>query len=81
MSHYTTRALIRRELLCVFSACYSFAAGAGPHRRRLWGSVRRELGWPAGLIFLASQNLGAAWSQGVLAVDASSWGGCIVQQK
>ena len=50
VSHFTYRALLRRELLCCFSAAYAFIQSAGSHRCKLWPSVLRELQWASSLI-------------------------------
>eukprot|EP00972_Heterocapsa_arctica_P085868 12654855-Heterocapsa_arctica.AAC.1 len=45
VSHFTCRALIRREPLACLSAVYAFSRIVGARRMRLWPSVRRELEW------------------------------------
>ncbi|CAK0894510.1 unnamed protein product, partial [Prorocentrum cordatum] len=80
VSHFTTRALIRRELLCVFNAAYSFIEHAGDSAVPFWPSVKREFTWASHLIVLASRDLSAPWASEVSVVDASSWGmGACVQ--
>ena len=71
--HFTSRAFLRRELLAVFGAAYTFIAR---HRHRmvpLWPSVRRELVWVAHLIHLSQRSLAAEWSPIAHCFDASWW--------
>ena len=73
---YTSRTLIRRELLSVCSATYAFAERYRLQRRRqpLWTNVRRELEMMSALIVLARRDLAAPYSDTVTCFDASWWG-------
>ena len=83
VGHFTSRALLRRELMAVFGTAYRFIAShrADTHRSvHLWESVRRELTWPVQLIHLAQRSLPLAWSPVVYCFDASWWGVGIVKK-
>ena len=74
VGHFTSRALLRRELLAVFGTAYKFIASHSSDSHRpvhLWESVRRELTWAVHLIHLAQRSLTAAWSPVVYCFDAS----------
>ena len=80
VGHFTSRALLRRELLSVFGAAYTFI---GKHRHqnlKLWPSVIRELTWAAHLIHLSHRSLVAEWSSQAYCFDASWWGFGIVRK-
>ncbi|CAK0816128.1 unnamed protein product [Prorocentrum cordatum] len=79
VSHFTSRALLRRELLSCLQASYSFIESSGHHTRVLWSSVKRELRWCAALITLAFRDANAAWSPMVYCADASWWGAGVVR--
>ena len=72
ISHFTCRALIRRELLACLSAVYAFSRVLGSRHVQLWPSVIYELKWACSLIMLASRDLSASWDMSVMAVGASS---------
>ena len=78
VSHFTSRVLIRRELLAALSAVYAFGHSMRGRRVRLWPAVLRELRWCRSLIPLCYRDLGAEWSSRVRMVDASWWGCGIV---
>ena len=80
VSHFTCRALIRRELLACLSAVYAFSRVVGSRHVQLWPSVVRELKWACCFIMLAGRDLSACWDVSVMAVDASSWGLGAVQR-
>eukprot|EP00974_Lingulodinium_polyedra_P086484 8379488-Lingulodinium_polyedra.AAC.1 len=81
VSHFTTRGLIRREVLCAPQACYAFAERWGNAAARPWPSVTRELRWMAALVCLAFRDLGAEWSERVHTFDASAWGVGVVSKR
>ncbi|CAK0901668.1 unnamed protein product, partial [Prorocentrum cordatum] len=57
LGHYTWAAMLRRPLLSVFAACYSFAEKAGDMAWRPWATVRHELRLGAALVAMASVDL------------------------
>ncbi|CAK0844650.1 unnamed protein product [Prorocentrum cordatum] len=79
VSRFTSRALLRRELLSCLQASYYFIESSGHHARVLWSSVKRELRWCAALIALAFRDVNAAWSPMVYCTDASWWGAGVVR--
>ncbi|CAK0852914.1 unnamed protein product [Prorocentrum cordatum] len=79
VSHFTSRALLRRELLSCLQASYSSIESSGHHTRVLWSSVKRELRWCAALIALAFRDVNAAWPPMVYCTDASWWGAGVVR--
>ena len=74
VGHFTSRALLRRELLSVFGTAYTFIARHRHTSVVLWLSVIRELTWGAHLIHLSQRSLAAAWSTTAHCFDASWWG-------
>ena len=58
ISHFTSRALIRRELLSCLGAVYGFMGDGGRERRRLTPAVRRELTWCRSLLPLCFRGAG-----------------------
>ena len=71
VGHFTSRALLRRELLSVFGAVYTFIARRRHHSVPLGETVVRELTWAAHLIHLSQRSLAAEWSSTVHCFDAS----------
>eukprot|EP00959_Pyramimonas_sp_CCMP1952_P282402 5902859-Pyramimonas_sp.AAC.1 len=71
VSHFTSRALLRRELRSCLQASYSFIESSGHNTRVLWSSVKRELRWCAALIALDFRDVNAAWPPMVYCTDAS----------
>ncbi|CAK0838344.1 unnamed protein product [Prorocentrum cordatum] len=71
LGHYTWAAMLRRPLLSVFAACYSFAEKAGDMAWRPWATVRRELRLGAALAAMAFVDLRRPVAATVLATDAS----------
>ncbi|CAK0904200.1 unnamed protein product, partial [Prorocentrum cordatum] len=80
LGHFTTRGLIRREVLSASQACFAFAQQFKSGRGQLWPSVRRELRWMASPVFVAARELGAPWCSRARVFDASEWG-CGVMSK
>ena len=74
IGHWSFLLLIRRELLGVFAAVYTFIAKSYGRRQRLWPSVKRELRWASALLPLAYANWRLAWHPKLTAFDASPWG-------
>ncbi|CAK0825783.1 unnamed protein product, partial [Prorocentrum cordatum] len=71
LGHYTWAAMLRRPLLSVFAACYSFAEKAGDMAWRPWATVRHELRLSAALVAMAFVDLRRPVAAAVLATDAS----------
>ncbi|CAK0798858.1 unnamed protein product, partial [Prorocentrum cordatum] len=71
LGHYTWAAMLRRPLLSVFAACYSFAEKAGDMAWRPWATVRHELRLGAALVAMAFVDLRRPVAATVLATDAS----------
>ena len=67
-------ALVRRELLCTFSAASGFSQCGGRQRRLLWVPVIQELQVAASLMFLIHRDL-SGHEQSLF--DASPWGGAV----
>ena len=74
VGHFIQMALVRREVMCVVSACYSFMLRHDLDRVALWPSVRRELRWMQSLLPLVFHDLRMPCQQRVIACDASEWG-------
>ena len=81
IGHLTFAALLRRELLSCFQACYVFVRKMYTKHCRLWPEVRRELRWAVSLLPLVQRNLSAEWSDEVFASDASLWGRGVVSSQ
>ena len=75
VGHFTSLAMVRRELLCVLRAVYPFIQRKFPRPVRIWRTVRREIKWMLASLPLMSCNLYLEWSPEVVAVDASEWSG------
>ncbi|CAK0909111.1 unnamed protein product, partial [Prorocentrum cordatum] len=71
LGHYTWAAMLRRPLLSVFAACYSFAEKAGDMAWRPWATVRHELRLGAALVAMAFVDLRRPVAATALATDAS----------
>ncbi|CAK0856032.1 unnamed protein product [Prorocentrum cordatum] len=71
LGHYTWAAMLRRPLLSVFAACYSFAEKAGDMASRPWATVRHELRLGAALVAMAFVDLRRPVAATVLATDAA----------
>ncbi|CAK0903427.1 unnamed protein product, partial [Prorocentrum cordatum] len=80
ISHFTSRALIRRELLSCLGAVYGFMGDGGRERRRLTPAVRRELTWRRALLPLCFRDAGRPLSPVVSCVDASWWGAGVTEK-
>ncbi|CAK0898656.1 unnamed protein product [Prorocentrum cordatum] len=80
ISHFTSRALIRRELLSCLGAAYGFMGDGGRERRRLTPAVRRELTWCRALLPLCFRDAGRPLSPVVSCVDASWWGAGVTEK-
>lgn len=80
IGHYTSLAVLRRELLSTMSAVYAFVRRGFTVDEPLWPSVRRELRWMKGLIVLCRREWWSPWSSHVVAVDASPWGRGVVER-
>ncbi|CAK0864825.1 unnamed protein product, partial [Prorocentrum cordatum] len=80
VSHFTSRALIRRELLSCLGAVYGFMGDGGRERRRLTPAVRRELAWCRALLPLCFRDAGRPLSPVVSCVDASWWGAGVTEK-
>ncbi|CAK0822697.1 unnamed protein product, partial [Prorocentrum cordatum] len=80
ISHFTSRALIRRELLSCLGAVYGFMGDGGRERRRLTPAVRRELAWCRALLPLCFRDAGRPLSPVVSCVDASWWGAGVTEK-
>ena len=78
VGHLTFVALLRRELLSCFQACYIFIRKRYTVHSRIWPEVGRELRWAVSLLPLVHRNLSAEWSDEVFACDASLWGRGVV---
>ena len=74
VGHVAAISLIKRELLCVLSACYAFMGRHDTSAAKAWPSVKRELRWMQALLPLARHDLRAPLSSRVLATDASEGG-------
>ena len=74
LGHATWAALLRREVLSVFSTIYAFCDKANRGPCRLWNSVRQELSWFIALLPLLSCQLDRKWSSVVTATDSSDAG-------
>ncbi|CAK0841243.1 unnamed protein product, partial [Prorocentrum cordatum] len=70
LGHFTWGALVRRELLSIFSAAYRFATWAGGRRRRLWSAVEAELRIAAALVVFGYVDCRRRPDPVVLATDA-----------
>ena len=81
IGHLTFAALLRRELLSCFQACYVFVRKMYTKHCRLWPEVRRELRWAVSLLPLVQRNLSAEWSDEVFTSDASLWGRGVVSSQ
>ena len=81
IGHLTFAALLRRELLSCFQACYVFVRKMYTKHCRIWPEVRRELRWAVSLLPLVQRNLSAEWSDEVFASDASLWGRGVVSSR
>ncbi|CAK0889503.1 unnamed protein product, partial [Prorocentrum cordatum] len=80
MSHLTSRALIRRELLSCPGAVHGFMGDGGRERRRLTPAVKRELTWRRALLPLRFRDAGRPLSPVVSCVDASWWGAGVTEK-
>ncbi|CAK0871377.1 unnamed protein product, partial [Prorocentrum cordatum] len=80
VSHFTSRALIRRELLSCLNSLYAFSAQYGGRTARLWPSCLRELRWCASLVVFCFRDAGAAFDSRLTMVDASWWGVGVTQK-
>ena len=80
VSHFTSRALIRRELLSCLSAAYGFMGEGTRGRRRLPPAVRRELHWCRALLPLCFRDAERPLSPVVPCVDASWWGAGVTEK-
>ncbi|CAK0856156.1 unnamed protein product [Prorocentrum cordatum] len=80
VSHFTSKALIRRELLSCLNSLYAFSAQYGGRTARLWPSCLRELRWCASLVVFCFRDAGAAFDSRLTMVDASWWGVGVTQK-
>ncbi|CAK0849158.1 unnamed protein product [Prorocentrum cordatum] len=80
VSHFTSRALIWRELLSCLNSLYAFSAQYGGRTARLWPSCLRELRWCASLVVFCFRDAGAAFDSRLTMVDASWWGVGVTQK-
>ena len=71
VGHFTWAVLIRRSILSIFDAVYSFISIAGPRRRRLWGRVEEELRLAAIMVMLSFADSQLQINHTVIATDAS----------
>ena len=71
IGHYTWSCLLRRPLLSILQSVYKFISKAGPHRMRLWTSVRRELFHASSLLCFAFVDARRPYGEMVAATDAS----------
>ena len=74
LGHCTFLALVRRELLCVFFACYRFIQKNYWERAELWRTVRDELEVFIGLMVFAFSPWWLSWAPQVHATDSSLYG-------
>ena len=65
---------LKRELLSIFHATYSFIKGSYLRRQPLWASVARELRWALALLPLVEVDIQLPWHTEVHCYDASPWG-------
>ncbi|CAK0809115.1 unnamed protein product [Prorocentrum cordatum] len=65
---------LKRELLSIFNATYSFIKGSYLRRQPLWASVVRELRWVLALLPLVEVDIQLPWRTEVHCYDASPWG-------
>ncbi|CAK0867614.1 unnamed protein product, partial [Prorocentrum cordatum] len=70
LGHFTWGALVRRELLSIFSATYRFASWAGGRRRRLWSAAEAELRIAAALVVFSYVDCRRQPDPVALATDA-----------
>ena len=74
VGHFTYSCMLRRELLSLMRACYTFITAEYKSPRRIWPSVRRELLWIQSLLCLVECDLHRPWSSETYVFDASPWG-------
>ena len=78
VSHFTAYAILRRETLCILSACYAFMEKHWDKHHKLWPSVLRELQDIEDITPLVRRELIAPWHSRVGVRDASLWGAGVV---
>ena len=61
VGHFTSLAMVGRELLCVCRAVHVFADRELSHRRVLCPALRRELEWMPSCLFLLISDLSVPW--------------------
>jgi len=77
LGHCTFAALVRRGVLCCFSAVYRFVQSSYTKVTPLWESVVEELSAFSGLLILLVSDWSSPWNRVVCATDASETGyGC-----
>ena len=81
VGHFTSKALLRRELLAGLSAVYAFSGKCWASRSDRWPNARRELRWCSSFSFLAHRDLAADWAPSVSVLDASWWGRGVMQKR
>ena len=79
VGHFTFLALLRREMLSVMSAVYSFIAKGYAHPSRLWPAVRRELTWMRALLCALEVRTSKPWASQSMMFDASPWGAGVMR--
>ena len=80
IGHLTWGCMLRREGLCMISACYAQIQALGLGVGTLWPACRRELFWVASLLPLLTANLWRPWDPVLSCSDASELGFGIVTQ-
>eukprot|EP00959_Pyramimonas_sp_CCMP1952_P143608 3006461-Pyramimonas_sp.AAC.1 len=81
VSQFTSRVLIRRELLSRLGAVYKFEEMFKGRFARPWSVVRRELRWARALPVFCRRNLGLPSGTALTCIDASSWGFGVAKKK
>ncbi|CAK0900803.1 unnamed protein product, partial [Prorocentrum cordatum] len=74
LGHLVSCFLLRREMLLLLYASYTFAQETKLRRVPLWPSVRKELRWCRALLPLVAADMSRPWSPLITSYDASPWG-------
>ncbi|CAK0853345.1 unnamed protein product [Prorocentrum cordatum] len=74
LGHLVSCFMLRRELLSLLRASYTFAQETKLRRVPLWPSVRKELRWCRALLPLVTADMSRPWSPLITSYDASPWG-------
>ncbi len=81
LGHAIHMMLLKRELLCIFRACYDFIQSSYDKPVKIWKSVAKEAQWAAALLRLCYCDLRQPWDPMVSMSDASLTGIAVTVSK